>query len=67
MHYGKQSREYRVVVGHTSVRVFGTSRDDAIRNARKRLCLEMPRMWDVINRLDPRSFQIETLRDPLDR
>ena len=62
MYYDKpESREYRVIVGHAAVNVFARSRDEAIQNARIRLCLEMPRMWDVINDLDPRSFQIESL------
>ena len=67
MYYDKpKSREYRVVVGHTSIRVFGCSRDEALQNARQRLCSEMPRMWDVIERMDPRNFQVEPLAEPLD-
>jgi hypothetical protein len=58
-----QNREYKVIVGHASVRVFGHSREEAIQNARMRLCREMPRMWDVIERLDARSFQIEPLNE----
>jgi hypothetical protein len=62
--YYKQTpnaQEYRVIVGHASVTVSGHSRDEALQNARRRLCIEMPRMWDVIERLDPRSFQIQPL------
>ncbi len=55
------TQDYKIVVGHTSVTVSGRSRDEAIQNARMRLCIEMPRMWDVIISLDPRSFQIQPL------
>jgi hypothetical protein len=63
MYYEKSdnTQGYKVIVGHTSVMVSGRSRDEAIRNARMRLCIEMPRMWDVIENLDPRSFQIQPL------
>ncbi len=57
----QNAQEYRVIVGHTSVTVSGRSRDEAIEIARQRLCIEMPRMWDVIENLDPRSFQIQAL------
>lgn len=62
MYYDEtKNREYKVIVGHATVNVFARSRDEAIQNARMRLCTEMPRMWDVINGLDARSFQIESL------
>jgi hypothetical protein len=63
MYYEKSNnpQDYRVIVGHASVTVSGRSRDEAIQNARTRLCIEMPRMWDVIESLDPRSFQIQPL------
>ena len=63
MYYEKPDNTqcYKVIVGHTSVMVSGRSRDEAIQNARMRLCIEMPRMWDVIENLDPRSFQIQPL------
>ena len=63
MYYEKSdnTQDYRVIVGHASVMVSGRSRDEAIQNARMRLCIEMPRMWDVIESLDARSFQIQPL------
>ena len=68
MYYEKpKTRKYKVIVGHSTVNVDGCSRDEAIQKARMRLCLEMPRMWDVIQRLDPRSFQIEQLNLPIDQ
>lgn len=51
-----RQREYRVSVGHAQVRVTGSSVGDAIRAARERLCVEMPRMWDIIHSLDARRF-----------
>ena len=53
---------YRVSIGHSSVTVSGTSRDDAIRAARRQLSQEMPRMWDVIHQLNDNRFDV--LIDP---
>jgi len=50
---------FHVRVGHTSVTVQGLSREDAIQHARQRLCLDMPRMWDVIQSLDDRRFEVD--------
>ena len=54
-------QDYRVIVGHMTVTVSATSQDDARFLARQKLCVEMPRLWDVIVDLDPRSFQIQQL------
>lgn len=50
-----------VRVGLTTVTVSGDSRADAIRQARRKLCREMPRMWDVIQSLDESRFQVKSV------
>jgi hypothetical protein len=50
--------DYRVSIGHAVVHVRVDSRESAIREARRRLCLEMPRMWDVIERLADSRFDV---------
>lgn len=54
-------QDYRVIVGHLMVTVSATSQNEAIFLARQKLCADMPRLWDVIVDLDPRSFQIQQL------
>lgn len=49
---------YEVVVGHTRIRVRGQDRWDAMRQARSQLCLENPRLWDVIQALEIKCFEI---------
>jgi hypothetical protein len=49
---------YDVSLGHTHVSVIGRSESDALAKAKARLCAEMPRLWDVIEKLDPRRFVI---------
>ena len=56
-----QPREFLVRVGHYSVRVAGRDGRSAIVAARQRLCDEMPRMWDVITRLENRRFLVQAL------
>jgi len=43
-------RDYEVKVGLVSVRVESTSTESAIEAARKKLSLELPRLWDVIEK-----------------
>ena len=52
------SNRFRVTVGHTTIRVDSDSPESAIREARRRLCDEMPRMWDVIHRLSDCRFEV---------
>ena len=49
-------QKYDVIVGHARVRVTGASRTEAVEEARRRLCVEMPRMWDVIQSLGEDRF-----------
>jgi hypothetical protein len=53
---------YRVQVGHTSTTVQGRSVEDAIREARRLLCNEMPRMWDMIHKLDDSRFEVVPIK-----
>ena len=54
-------RVYEVSVGHARVRVRCASRDEAITQARARLCVDMPRMWDVIHSLDMQRFDVRVV------
>jgi hypothetical protein len=49
---------YRVRLGHAEVRVQGESAQEALRQARRQLCRDMPRLWDVIQSLDDNRFQV---------
>lgn len=51
-------RIYKVDMGHSSVMVEGLSTEDAIRIARTKFSLEMPRLWDVIQQLAPEKFNV---------
>lgn len=55
----RQTTRYQVRVGHATVIVDAVSEIDAIRMARKKLSHEMPRLWDVIHRLDDRQFCVD--------
>lgn len=54
---------YEVRVGFTRVRVSGSTREEAIANARRQLCLEMPRMWDLISSMSEQRFDVESIDD----
>ena len=54
-------KKYCVSVGHAVVTVEGLSRADAIQEARRLLCLDMPRMWDVIHQMDDSRFRVDDL------
>ena len=49
---------YRVQVGHAATTVESASPREAIQEARRQLCLEMPRLWDVITRLEDSKFEV---------
>ncbi len=61
-HSFDQPTTFRVTIGHAEVRVTCSKSDDVIALARKRLSLEMPRMWDLIYRVEDRDFHVERLR-----
>lgn len=52
------ARTYVVRVGHARITVEGCDRQEAIREARRLLALDLPRMWDVIYSLDEHRFDI---------
>ena len=52
---------FRVTVGHVSMLVQAGSTPDAIDQARRRMCADMPRLWDVIENLDEDRFLVERL------
>ncbi len=60
---GTETIGYRVKVGHLTVDVEGQTKDEVILEARRRLRLEMPRMWDVISSMDDQQFEITPLME----
>ncbi len=58
MESDRVKRTYKVEVGHSSVLVESASPEEAIRAARTRLSLELPRLWDVIQKLDAEKFTV---------
>ncbi len=60
MHNDKLPKnKYRVTVGHSEVIVRGRSTEEAIANARQKLTLELPRLYDVICSIDSTLFGVE--------
>lgn len=57
----KKTQLYDVTVGHIHVRVRSSSRKEAVKEARSKLCHEMPRFWDTIGLLEPGCFQVEKI------
>ena len=53
--------QYAVSVGHTRVVVDSASPADAIRQARLRLGVELPRLYDVIHSLADSQFTVTPL------
>lgn len=54
-------RVYRVEVGHNSVMVESTSTEGAIAAARTLLSLQLPRLWDVIQKMTPDKFKVSNV------
>ena len=52
-----------VRVGHEQIVVWGVDASAALEEARRRLCLELPRMWDVIQGLADDRFEVTLLDD----
>jgi len=53
--------QYNVQVGHWRVQVPGRDSSDAIEQARRRLCEDLPRLWDIISKLAADRFQVEVV------
>ena len=54
-------RKYHVVVGHAETTVRCRTSVEAIRLARRGLSEEMPRLWDVIHRIDDKEFRVDLI------
>lgn len=52
---------YDVQIGLTHVQVPGRSREEAIHEARRKLCSDMPRMWDLIAAMQEDRFVVSRL------
>ena len=52
MSEARRSQPYSIQLGHTSVEVHSVSPEIALSEARRRLSLEYPRLWDVIHAAD---------------
>lgn len=52
------SQQFEVSVGFSCVTVNGATREDAIQQARRVLCAQLPRLYDVIRSLDTNRFQV---------
>jgi hypothetical protein len=50
---------FRVCVGHLVIRIKARDAAEAILLARRQLARELPRLYDVIQRLTPNQFQVE--------
>jgi len=51
-------KKYQVRVGHSEVHVEADSQEDAIRRARQELKKEMPRLYDVLHRMEDAQFLV---------
>jgi hypothetical protein len=49
---------YLVQVGHNQVFVVCATATEAISRARKQLCIDFPRLWDVISKLSESKFEV---------
>ncbi len=61
MNRSEFSGQFAVSVGHTRVVVDSASPADAIKQARLRLGVELPRLYDVIHSLDDAQFTVVPL------
>jgi len=50
-----------VKLGHETVEVEATTREEAIKQARRALCMRLPRLWDVIMSKEDGDFECESL------
>ena len=54
-----EQNTYQVSVGHAEVTVVCGGKKEAIRLARMKLGLEMPRLYDVIHRIEDSLFRVD--------
>ena len=62
MNRSKFPERFDVTVGYHRVRVEGTTREEVIHNARRALCSDLPRLYDVIRHLDASRFMVEPVQ-----
>jgi len=55
-------KQYTVSVGHAKVTVTGRDEADAVRQARRKLGVDTPRLWDIIYKLDDHLFRVDQIR-----
>jgi len=61
LNQGGKMQLFRVDVGHTSVTVECRNMADAIPEAKRKLSIEVPRMWDMIRQLEEHRFQVSQI------
>lgn len=54
--------DYTVQIGHAVVAVKGRCKEEALAIAKRELCTQMPRMWDVITTAEIDRFEINRIR-----
>ena len=55
-------KQYTVAVGHAEVTVTGRDEADAVRQARRKLAVTTPRLWDIIYDLDDHLFRVDLIQ-----
>ena len=55
-------KQYTVAIGHAEVTVTGRDEADAVQQARRKLGVNTPRLWDVIYELDDRLFKVDLIQ-----
>jgi hypothetical protein len=58
MNYSEPPKRYEVRLGHSFVTVEGHDAHEAIQQARRALCLDMPRLFDVIQSCAADQFRV---------
>ena len=56
-----RKNKYHVRLGHAQTTVVCGTRDEAVRLARQRLSVEMPRLWDVIHSIADKDFRVDLM------
>lgn len=60
------TQPYVVRLGHLRVDVVAEDADQARLLARQQLCLELPRLWDLIQAMEAERFEVQPLAPPAD-
>ena len=55
------ANQYQVEIGHLKVIVHGQTPEEAVNNARRQLCEQLPRMWDVIANSHDDRFVVQPI------